>query len=49
MKRIIVIAFLLSCMVLPAALIAKQKGTPVDMTNVHRVFIGWVDFNPNSS
>ncbi len=46
MKRIILIALLLSCMVLPAALAAKEKGTPVDMKNIHLVFIGWVDVNP---
>jgi hypothetical protein len=46
MKRTIVIALLLSCAVLPAALVAKEKGAPVDMKSFHRVFIGWVDVNP---
>lgn len=48
MKRIVVIALLLSCLVLPAALAAKEKAAPMDMKNIHSVFIGWVDMNSDN-
>lgn len=47
MKRISVITFLLLSM-FPACLMAKEKAsTGVDLTNVHRIFLGWVAVDAN--
>jgi hypothetical protein len=46
MKRIAVVALLLS-MALTAPLIAKEKSATVDMSNMNRIFLGWVDISPD--
>ena len=48
MKRILVVALLLFCVAMPGSLIAgeKEKAKPVDMKDISRIFVGWVDINP---
>jgi hypothetical protein len=46
MKRIVVTSLLLFCMVLPASLMARDKKPSVDMSNMNRIFLGWVDLDP---
>lgn len=46
MKRTLVTALLLFIMAMPASLIAGKKPAPVDIKNMNKVFIGWVDVNP---
>ena len=46
MKRVVVISLLLFCMVLPASLMARDKKPNVDMSNMNRIFLGWVDLDP---
>jgi len=46
MKRSVIIPLLLLVLAIPLSLPAKEKGKPVDMTNVKTVYIGWVDVNP---
>jgi hypothetical protein len=48
MKRIVVTSLLLLCMVLPASLMARDKNTSADMSNMARVFLGWVDVDPSN-
>ncbi len=45
MKRTIVIAVWLLSITLP--LMAKEKAAPVDLKNMNRVFLGWVDISPD--
>lgn len=46
MKRTLIFALLLVIMAMPASLSAGKKPTPVDIKNFNKVFIGWVDVNP---
>ena len=46
MKRIVVTSLFLFCMVLPASLAARDKKPSVDMSNMNRIFLGWVDLDP---
>jgi hypothetical protein len=48
MKRILVTSLLLFCMALPASLMARDKQTSVDMSNMNRIFLGWVDLDPHN-
>jgi len=48
MKRAVLIALLLLCVAVSGSLIAKEKekANPVNMKDISRVFVGWVDINP---
>jgi hypothetical protein len=46
MRRTLVSALLLLIVAIPASLSAGKKPTPVDIKNFNKVFIGWVDVNP---
>jgi hypothetical protein len=48
MKRIVVTSLLLFCMVLPASLMARDKKPSVDMSNMNRIFLGWIDLDPDA-
>ncbi len=49
MKRLVVMAvLLLLCIACPASMEAKSAKTTVDMRNMNRIFVGWVDMNPDS-
>ena len=48
MKKILVLALLLSYAVSPAGFAAKQKPSAIDMTNIHRVFLGWVEISSDN-
>jgi hypothetical protein len=47
MRRTLVFVLLLSVMAIPTFLSAAKKPTPVDIKNFNKVFIGWVDVNPD--
>jgi len=49
MKRIISSAVLfMLCLALPASMSAKNNKAPApDLSNVHSIFIGWIDLNPS--
>jgi hypothetical protein len=56
MKRFVISAVLFSlCLALPASMMADRhsvkvypyKETPVDMRNMNRIFVGWVDLGPD--
>lgn len=49
MKRLTTIAVLiLLCIALPASLEARGKKSVADMSNMNRIFLGWVDIDTNS-
>ena len=45
MQRFTVVALLLLCTAVPVSLAAKEKAKPVDMKDINRIFVGWVDIN----
>lgn len=47
MKRGPIVSLLLLVMAFPTAVLAKDKGKPVDVKNIKTVFVGWVDVNPD--
>jgi hypothetical protein len=47
MKRTLVFALLLFIVAIPASLSAGKKPTPVDIKNMNKVFVGWVDVSPD--
>ena len=46
MKRAVITALLLFSVALPTSVLAKKKPAPVDIKSMSKVFIGWVDVNP---
>jgi len=48
MRRMVVVALLLLCVAVPGSLMAKEKekAKPVDMKDINRIFVGWVDIDP---
>lgn len=49
MKRFVIsAALLLLCLALPASLTAGDKKPVADMSNMHRIFLGWVDLGVDS-
>lgn len=49
MKRFVIMAvLLLLCIACPTSMEAKGTRTTVDMRNRSRIFVGWVDMNPDS-
>ncbi|MGA2202666.1 MAG: hypothetical protein ABSG40_11945 [Terriglobales bacterium] len=49
MKRLVVTAvLLLLCISFPNSLEARDKAPSVDMSKMNRIFLGWVDVDPNN-
>lgn len=48
MKRLVVISvLLLLCFSSPASLQARGKESTVDLRNMNRIFLGWIDLDPD--
>ncbi len=48
MKRsVVTAALLLLCISFPTSMEARDKRSSVDMSNMNRIFLGWVDLNPD--
>ena len=46
MKRTLVVALFLFLVAMPVSVMAGKKPGPVDIKNMSKVFIGWVDVDP---
>ena len=47
MRHIVTSVLIMLCMIFSTSLMAKDKAPAMDTTNMHKIFLGWVDMSPD--